>query len=133
MKASSRVSVLMIIGCSLMWLNLLEDRLGIAPWGIAFALIGLLFILAAVRVAKKVRQRRDASLPVQTGQQYARRMILAAVVLVLSSLSAPFLMPQLGLHLPLRTQVITSLVTCVLMLVFVVVVARNQRQKFPEE
>jgi hypothetical protein len=106
---------LLLVGFAFLGLSLLAGAVGLSPW-LGTAISGVALVAFVAMFVVRWRRRRAAlspCTPVNRAQPVALRL-LPLLVLVAVTLSGPWWLPYVGIHLAFRQLTFVAIVACIL-------------------
>jgi hypothetical protein len=89
-----------------------QQPLGWPEWvNIICPIVAMALMLATIPLRRRAKQRGEP-IVTATPSQRKKQTWLVGIIMVVGCLSGPFWLPFTGVHLPFRTLVITSIVSC---------------------
>src|SRR5438552_16943099 len=101
MKPSTRYNLLILIGSIIGYLGLFHSTVGLPDWtGIPLCLVFVICLWTVVWLQRRAKRRGDPSFVPATPAQNRRYMWLLVVVLFVSCVAWPFVLPYTGVTAP---------------------------------
>ena len=113
MKPSTKASILMLTGSSLMLIGVFAKPLGIpSDFESVPILAAIVFIYLGYRVGRKAKE--SGQIPASSDSQRRKRFFLIIGSCAAACIATPFILPAAGVVLPFGTLVVISIVSFVL-------------------
>jgi hypothetical protein len=129
MKASTQYTLLYIVGSIFGYLGLFHSAVGLPDW-VQFPcmLIFVLCVWSVVWLQRHAKKRGDPAYVPATPAQNRRYMWFLVVVLFVSCVAWPFVLPYTGVTAPFSELVITSAVIFIVFAPLIIVIRRRRER-----
>jgi hypothetical protein len=129
MKASTRYNILFYVGAMFGYLGLFPTSIGLPDWvGIPFFLIFVTSVCIVAWLRRRAKRRGDPTFVQATHPQNRRYTSLLLIVLFVSCVAWPFVLPYTGAKAPFSELAIISALIFIVVAPLIIIV-RRRREK----
>jgi hypothetical protein len=129
MKASARYNILFFVGAIFGYLGLFHASVGLPDWvEIPFWLIFVASVCTVFWLQRRAKRRGDPSFVPATPAQNRRHTRLLLIVLFVSCVTWPFVLPYTGVTAPFSELAIISVVIFIVFAPLIIII-RRRREK----